>query len=94
MEDDRQASGASLTKTAALAVKFNQACKFIAAWPVASGANRPYDLLGYLNAETAPVRSWRGAVIAFMARRAQEVGGNGLIVVGRNRQYVGSISNS
>ena len=36
----------------------------------------------------------RGAVIAFMARRAQEVGGNGLIVLATNRQYVGSVSNS
>ena len=78
-------------------------------WPVATGSfvdnkyavpvffgapNRPYDVLGYLNAETAPVRSRRGAVIAFMARRAQEVGGNGLIVLGTNRQYVGPVSSS
>jgi hypothetical protein len=78
-------------------------------WPVSSGAfvdnkyavpvfygapNRPYVVLGYLNAETAPVRSGRGAVIAFMARRAQEAGGNGLIVLGTNREYVGSVSSS
>jgi len=78
-------------------------------WPVATGAfvdnkhavpvffgppNRPYDVIGYLNADTAPVRSRRGAVIAFMARRAQELGGNGLIVLGTNRQYVGSVSSS
>src|SRR5256885_11080772 len=78
-------------------------------WPVAPGAfvdtkyavpiffgppNRPYDVLGYLNAETAPVRSRRGAVAAFMARRAQELGGNGLIVLGTNRQYVGSVSSN
>src|SRR6266487_7071320 len=78
-------------------------------WPVGSGAfvdnkyavpvfygspNRPYVVLGYLNAETAPVRSRRGAVIAFVARRAQELGGNGLIVLGTNRQYVGSVSSS
>lgn len=78
-------------------------------WPVSAGAfvdnkyavpvffgapNRPYDVIGYLNAETAPVRSRRGAVIAFMARRAQEVGGNGLIVLGTNRQYIGSVSSS
>src|SRR5437870_13858707 len=70
-------------------------------WPVATGAfvdtkyavsvffgapNRPYDVLGYLNAETAPVRSRRSAVVAFMARRAQELGGTGLIVLGTNRQ--------
>lgn len=78
-------------------------------WPVATGAfvdnkyavpvffgppNRPYDVIGYLNAETAPVRSRRGAVIAFMARRSQELGGNGLIMLGTNRQYVGSVSSS
>ena len=51
-------------------------------------------MLGYLNAETAPVRSRRGAVIAFMARRAQELGGNGLIVLGTNREYVGSVSST
>src|SRR5947209_7785934 len=78
-------------------------------WPVAPGTffdnkyavpvffgppNRPYDVIGYLPAETAPVRSRRGAVIAFMARRAQELGGNELIVLGTNRQYVGSVSSS
>ena len=78
-------------------------------WPVSTGTfvdnkyavsvffgapNRPYIVLGYLNAETAPVRSRRGAVIAFMARRAQEMGGNGLIVLGTSKEYGGSISNS
>ena len=63
--------------------------------PVFYGApNRAYVVLGYLNAETAPVRSRRGAVIAFMARRAQELGGNGLIVVGTNREYAGSVSSA
>ena len=38
--------------------------------------------------------SRRGAVIAFMARRAQELGGNGLIVVGTNREYAGSVSSA
>jgi hypothetical protein len=33
-------------------------------------------------------------VIVLMARRAQEVGGNGLIVLGTNRQYVGSVFSS
>ena len=78
-------------------------------WPVSSGTfvdnkyavpvfygapNRPYVVIGYLNAETAPVRSRRGAVVAFMARRAQELGGNGVIVLGTNREYVGSVSSS
>jgi hypothetical protein len=74
-------------------------------WPVGSGTfvdnryagpvfydapNRSYVVLGYLNPETAPVRSRRGTVIAFMARRAQELGGNGLIILGTNREYIGS----
>ena len=63
--------------------------------PVFYGApNRQYVVLGYLSAETAPVRSRRGALIAFMSRRAQEVGGNGLIVLGTNRAYVGSVSSA
>src|SRR5439155_19118021 len=61
--------------------------------PVFYGApNRRYIVLGYLNAETAPVRSRRGAVIAFMARRAQELVGNGLILLSTNREYVGAVS--
>ena len=76
-------------------------------WPVASGAfvetkyavpvffgapNRPCELLGYLSAETAPARSRRGMVIAFMARRAKELGGNGLIMLGTGSEYAGSVS--
>jgi hypothetical protein len=51
--------------------------------------DHPYDVLGYLNAETAPARSRRGMIIAFIARRAKEVGGNGLIVLGTGREYTG-----
>jgi hypothetical protein len=76
-------------------------------WPVASGTfvdtkyavpvffgapDRPYVVFGYLNAETAPARSRRGMVISFMARRAKEAGGNGLIVLGTGREYTGSVS--
>jgi hypothetical protein len=76
-------------------------------WPIAAGAfvetkyavpvffgapDRPYDVLGYLNAETAPARSRRRMVISFMARRAKEVGGNGLIVLGTGSEYAGSVS--
>jgi hypothetical protein len=75
-------------------------------WPVSSGTfvdnkyavpvffgapNRPYVVLGYLNAETGHVRSRRGRIIAFMARRAREMGGNGLIVLGTSRDYAGSV---
>jgi len=61
--------------------------------PVFLGApNRPYDVIGYLNAETAPIRSRQGAVIAFMARRAKELGGSGLIILGTGSEYAGSVS--
>ncbi len=78
-------------------------------WPVGSGAfvetkctvpvffgppNQPYEVLGYLNAETAPIRSQRGMVIAFMARRAKELGGNALIITGTGTEYAGNISSA
>jgi hypothetical protein len=62
-------------------------------WPTASGAfvssqyavpayyglpPRPYKVLGYLDATTAPIRQ-RG-VVEFAARRAQEIGGDAIIV--------------
>jgi hypothetical protein len=76
-------------------------------WPVAPGTfvdnkyavpvfygtpNRPYTVLGYLDVETAHARSRRSSIVSFMARRAQELGGNGLIVLSTNREYAGSIS--
>jgi uncharacterized protein YbjQ (UPF0145 family) len=76
-------------------------------WPVASGAfidnkhtvpvfygtaNRPYDVIGYLKAETDAFRNTQSQVIDFMAHRAREVGGNGLIVVGTGSHYLGSVS--
>jgi hypothetical protein len=61
--------------------------------PVFFGApNRPYDVIGYLKAETDAFRNTQGHVIDFMARRAREVGGNGLIVVGVGSHYLGSVS--
>jgi hypothetical protein len=76
-------------------------------WPVASGAfadnkyavpvfygtpDRPYDVIGYLKAETDAYRNTKGQVIDFMARRAREVGGNGLVVVSMGSHYLGSLS--
>ena len=64
-------------------------------WPTARGAfvstqyavpayhgypARPYIVLGYLDATTAPIRQ-RG-VVEFAARRAKEIGGDAIIVMG------------
>lgn len=73
-------------------------------WPVSPGAfverkydvpvyrsnpDRPYKVLGYISARTAPVR--RHAIVAFMARRARELGGDALILTGSGSTYAGSI---
>jgi uncharacterized protein YbjQ (UPF0145 family) len=76
-------------------------------WPVATGGfvdtkyavpvfygtpNRPYNVIGYLKAETDAYRNTRDQVIGFMARRARELGGNGLILVGTSSHYMGSVT--
>ena len=60
---------------------------YIHSWP-----NRPYTVLGYLDATTAPIRR-RGAV-SFAARRAKEFGADAIIVMEQGQEYAGSISNS
>lgn len=47
-------------------------------------------MLGYLDATTAPIRQ-RG-VVAFAARRAQEIGGDAIVVQSSGRQYAGTVS--
>jgi hypothetical protein len=74
-------------------------------WPTARGAfvatqyavpvyhgypPRPYIVLGYLDATTAPIRQ-RG-VVEFAARRAKEIGGDAIIVIGTGTQYAGTYS--
>jgi hypothetical protein len=74
-------------------------------WPVAPGAfvetkydvpvyhgtpDRPYQVMGYLSADTAPVR--RFAIVAFMARRAKELRGDALILTSKRSEYSGSIN--
>ncbi|PYI97969.1 MAG: hypothetical protein DME98_06200 [Verrucomicrobia bacterium] len=78
-------------------------------WPVATGGfmdtkyavpvfygtpNRPYEVIGYLKAETDAYRNTRDQVVGFMARRARELGGNGLILVGTSSHYMGSASSA
>jgi hypothetical protein len=49
---------------------------------------RPYRVLGYLSATTAPIRA--AGTVEFMARRAREMGGNGLILISKGSQYAGT----
>jgi len=58
---------------------------YIHSWP-----DRPYLVLGYLDATTAPIRR-RGAV-AFATRRAKELGADAIVVMQQGQEYAGSIS--
>jgi hypothetical protein len=58
---------------------------YIHSWP-----DRPYLVLGYLDATTAPIRR-RGAV-AFASRRAKELGADAIVVMQQGQEYAGSIS--
>ncbi len=74
-------------------------------WPTAPGAfmetnnavptyfgppSRPYEVLGYLDATTAPIR--RRGVVRFAASRAKQSGGDAIIVLQEGSQYVGTYS--
>ena len=58
---------------------------YVHSWP-----DRPYVVLGYLDATTAPIR--RQGVVAFAARRAKELGADAIIVMQQGQEYAGSIS--
>ena len=58
---------------------------YVHSWP-----DRPYVVLGYLDATTAPIR--RRGVVAFAARRAKELGADAIIVMQQGQEYAGSIS--
>src|SRR6266436_1946344 len=57
---------------------------------VHSWLDRPYIVLGYLDATTAPIR--RRGVVAFAARRAKELGADAIIVLSHGTEYAGTIS--
>jgi hypothetical protein len=57
---------------------------------IGSYPNRPYNVIGYLDATTAPIRS-RG-VVGFAARRAKELGADAIIVLEQGQQYAGTFS--
>lgn len=60
---------------------------YIHSWP-----SRPYIVLGYLDATTAPIR--RRGVVAFAARRAKELGADAIIVMQQGQEYAGTISHN
>ena len=51
---------------------------------------RPYYVIGYIDATTAPIR--RGGVVAFAARRAKEQGADAIIVLEEGSEYAGSFA--
>lgn len=57
---------------------------------VGSYPNRPYNVIGYLDATTAPIR--RRGVVAFAARRAKELGADAIIVLAEGQEYAGAFS--
>ena len=74
-------------------------------WPTAPGAfvkteyvlpaylgypNRPYNVFGYLDATTAPIR--RRGFVAFAARRAKELGADAIIVLQQGAEYAGTLA--
>jgi hypothetical protein len=58
---------------------------YIHSWP-----DRPYVVLGYLDATTAPIRRWAGGPVAFAAQRAKELGADAIIVEQQGQEYAGS----
>jgi hypothetical protein len=74
-------------------------------WPTAPGAfvernhaipvffsppPRPYSVIGFIDATTAPIR--RQGVVAFAARRAKENGADAVIVLDEGSEYAGSFA--
>jgi hypothetical protein len=57
---------------------------------IGSYPNRPYNVIGYLDATTAPIR--RRGVVGFAARRAKELGADAIIVLEEGQQYAGAFS--
>ena len=57
---------------------------------ISSYPDRPYNVIGYLDATTAPVR--RRGVVAFAARRAKELGADAIIVLAEGQEYAGALS--
>jgi hypothetical protein len=52
--------------------------------------DRPYVVIGYLDATTAPIR--RRGVVGFAARRAKELGADAIIVLAEGSEYAGTLT--
>jgi hypothetical protein len=52
--------------------------------------DKPYNVIGYLDATTAPIRQ-RG-VVGFAARRAKELGADAIIVLAEGSEYAGTLT--
>jgi hypothetical protein len=52
--------------------------------------DRPYKVIGYLDAKTAPIR--RRGVVSFAARQAKELGADAIIVLSQGSEYAGTLT--
>jgi hypothetical protein len=52
--------------------------------------DRPYNVIGYLDATTAPIR--RRGVVSFAARRAKELGADAIIVLSQGSEFAGTLT--
>lgn len=50
--------------------------------------NKPYIILGYLDATTAPVR--RSGVVGYAAKKAKKAGGDAIILISQGAEYRGT----
>lgn len=50
--------------------------------------SRPYEVLGYLDVTTAPIR--RRGVVRYAASRAKELGGDAIVVLHEGAEYRGT----
>ena len=51
---------------------------------------KPYEVLGYLDATTAPIR--RSGVVSYAASRAKALGGDAIIVLREGSEYAGTFN--
>jgi hypothetical protein len=64
--------------------------KYVIPVYIHSYPDRPYIVLGYLDATTAPIRNWVGGPVAFAAQRAKELRADAIIVIQQGQQYAGT----
>jgi hypothetical protein len=57
---------------------------------IRSYPDRPYNVIGYLDVTTAPIRRWE--VVDFAALRARDLGADAIIVLEQGAEYAGALS--